>query len=323
MKAIIYTKYGPPEVLQLKEADKPVAKDNEVLVRVYATTVNRTDCAILRAKPFIMRFGTGLLKPNKSIMGTEFAGEVEAVGAKVISFKPGDKVFGFYDLGLSAYAQYMTISTDKAITTIPPNISCEQAAASCEGAHYAYNMINKVNIKPGQKVLVNGASGGIGSAAVQLLKYFGAHVVAVCSTKNLELVKSLGADKVIDYTASDFTKETEKYDFIFDAVGKSSFGKCKPLLNYGGVYISSELGWMAENIFFALFTPVWGKKKVIFPIPKDIKGSLGLIKKLIAEGKFKTVIDKTYPLEQIAEAFRYVETGEKTGNVVISIGTDN
>ena len=323
MKAIVCTKYGPPEVLQLKEADKPFAKDNEVLVRVYATTVNRTDCAILRAKPFIMRFGTGLLKPNKPIMGTEFAGEVEAVGAAVISFKPGDKVFGFYDLGLSAYAQYMTISTDKAITTIPPNISYEQAAASCEGAHYAYNMINKVNIKPGQKVLVNGASGGIGSAAVQLLKYFGADVVAVCATKNLALVKGLGAGRVIDYTTADFTQEEEKYDFIFDAVGKSSFSTCRPLLNDGGVYISSELGWMAENIFFALFTPIWGKKKVIFPIPKDINGSLLFIKKLIAEGKFKTVIDRTYPLEQIAEAFRYVETGEKTGNVVITIGDDN
>ena len=320
MKAIVYTKYGPPEVLQLKEADKPVAKDNEIMLRVYATTVNRTDCAILRAKPFIMRFITGLIKPNKSIPGTEFAGEVEAVGAAVISFKPGDKVFGFYDLGVSAYAQYLALPVNKAIATIPENINYLQAAASCEGAHYAYNMINKVNIKPGQKVLVNGASGGIGSAAVQLLKYFGADVVAVCGTKNIALVKGLGADRVIDYTAADFTQEDAKYDFVFDAVGKSSFSKCKPLLHDGGVYISSELGWMAENIFFALFTPVWGKKKVIFPIPKDIKGSLQFIKKLIAEGKFKAVIDRTYPLEQIAEAFRYVETGEKTGNVVITIG---
>ncbi|MBC7874480.1 MAG: NAD(P)-dependent alcohol dehydrogenase [Ferruginibacter sp.] len=319
MKAIVYTKYGPPEVLQLKEVEKPAPKDNEVLVSVKATTVNRTDCAILRAKPFIMRFGIGLLKPNKPIMGTEFAGKVEAVGKNVTSFKAGDKVFGFNDMVLSAYAQYMTIAADKALATIPENISYEQAAASCEGAHYAYNMINKIKLKPGQKVLVNGASGGIGSAAVQLLKYFGADVVAVCSTKNIELVKGLGADRVIDYTAADFTKEHEKYDFIFDTVGKSSFSKCRPLLNPGGRYLSSELGWMAQNIFFALISPIMGSKKVIFPIPKDIKGSIALIKKLIAGGKFKAVIDREYPLEKIAEAFKYVETGEKTGNVVITL----
>jgi NADPH:quinone reductase-like Zn-dependent oxidoreductase len=319
MKAIIYTQYGPPDVLQVKEVDKPMPATNEILVRVKAATVNRTDCAVLRAKPFLMRFGTGLLKPKKQIMGTEFAGEVEAVGAAVTLFKTGDRVFGFDDMVLSSYAQYLVINENKGVATIPENICYEQAAASCEGAHYAYNMINKTSLADGQKVLVNGASGGIGSAAVQLLKYFGAHVVAVCNSKNVELVKLLGADEVIDYTLSDFTKTGEKYDFIFDTVGKSSFGKCKPLLNAGGVYISSELGWMAENIFFALFKPLTGSKKVIFPIPKDIKGSIKLIKKLIEEQKFETVIDRKYPLEQIAEAFRYVETGQKTGNVVITL----
>lgn len=319
MKAIIYTNYGPPDVLEIKEVDKPVPAANEILVKVKAATVNRTDCAVLRAKPFIMRFFTGLLKPKKQIMGTEFAGEVEAIGAAVTLFKTGDRVFGFDDMGLSSYAQYLTIAENRGLATIPQDIGYEQAAASCEGAHYAYNMINKTKLGSRQKVLVNGASGGIGSAAVQLLKYSGAHVVAVCNTKNQELVKSLGADKVIDYTTADFTKSGEKYDFIFDAVGKSSFGKCKPLLNNGGVYISSELGWMAENIFFALFTPLGGSKKVLFPIPKDIKGSVLFIKKLMEEGKFKTVIDRKYPLEQIADAFRYVETGQKTGNVVISL----
>ena len=319
MKAIVYTKYGPPEVLQLKEMPKPVPEDNEILVKVKATTVNRTDCAMLRAKPFIMRFLTGLFKPKNPVLGTEFAGEVEAVGAAVVSFKTGDKVFGFDDQGLHTYAQYLTLPENKAITTIPDNITYEQAAASMEGAHYAYNMINKVNLKSGQKVLVNGASGGIGSAAVQLLKYFGADVVAVCNTKNIELVKGLGADRVIDYLTTDFTKDDQKYDFIFDTVGKSSFTQCKPLLNAGGAYISSELGWMAQNIFYALVTPLMGSKKVIFPIPKDIKGSIALIKKLIEEQKFKTVIDRKYPLEQIADAFRYVETGQKTGNVVISL----
>jgi len=200
-----------------------------------------------------------------------------------------------------------------------PNITYEQAAASTEGAYYAYNFINKVNLKNGQKVLVNGATGGIGSAAIQFLKYFGANITAVCNTKDFELVKSLGADKVIDYTKEDFTKDNQKYNYIFDAVGKSSFAKCKPLLQPGGVYMSSELGFMAQNIFFALITPIIGNKKVIFPIPTDLKGSIIFIKMLIEKGKFKTVIDRKYPLEQIVEAYRYVEKGQKVGNVVITV----
>jgi len=319
MKAIVYKKYGPPDVLQLKEVEKPTPKDNEVLVRVNATTVNRTDSAMIRAKPFIMRFFTGLFKPNNPILGTEFAGKIEAVGKDVMSFKVGDKVFGLNDNGLSSHAQYMTILEDKALTIIPENITYEQAAASTEGAHYAFNFINKVTIKSGQKVLVNGASGAIGSAAVQLLKYFGANVDAVCNTKNIELVKSLGADKVFDYTKEDFTKDDQKYDFVFDTVGKSSFAKCKPLLQPGGIYISSELGYMAQNIFFALVTPVIGNKKVRFPLPVDCKRSVLFIKKLIEEGKFKAVIDRKYSLEQIVEAYKYVETGQKTGNVVITV----
>ena len=186
-----------------------------------------------------------------------------------------------------------------------------------------HNVINKVNLKSGAKILVNGATGGIGSAAVQFLKYFGAKITAVCNTKNIELVKSLGADKIIDYTKEDFTKDDQKYNFIFDAVGKSSFGKCKALLQTDGVYISSELGFMAQNIFFALIKPIIGNKKVIFPIPTDCKRSLLFIKKLIEEEKFKTVIDKKYPLEQIAEAYRYVEKGQKTGNVVITVEHHN
>ena len=330
MKAIVYTKYGPPSVLKVKNVEKPTPKDSEVLVSVKATTVNRTDCAMLRAKPFIMRFFTGLFKPTKSILGTEFAGKIEAIGKDVRSFEVGDKVFGFDDSGLSSHAQYITLSEDKALTTIPKNITYEQAAASTEGAHYAYNFINKVNLKSGQKILVIGATGAIGSAAVQFLKYFGANVFAVCNTKNLELVKSLGADKVIDYTKEDFTKDDQKYDVIFDAVGKSSFSKCKPLLKPGGIYISSELGLMAQNIFFALITPIIGNlpgrlagKKVIFPIPTDIRGSILFIKKLIEQGKFKAVIDRKYPLEQIAEAYKYVEKGQKTGNVVITLEDNN
>ena len=319
MKAIVCTKYGPPEVLQFKEVEKPAPKDDEVLVKVCASTVNRTDTALLRAKPFFARLFTGILKPNKPIPGTEFAGIIEAAGKNVSSYKVGDKVFGFDDTGSGSHAQYMTISETKALAIIPKNVSYEQAAASTEGAHYAYNFIKKVNLKSGQKVLVNGATGAIGSAAVQLLKYFAINVTAVCSTKNIELVKSLGADKVIDYTKEDFTKVDQKYNYIFDAVGKSSFAKCKPLLQPGGVYMSSELGYMAQNIFFALVTPIIGSKKVIFPVPTDLKGSILFIKKLIENGKFKTVIDRKYPLEKIVEAFRYVEEGQKTGNVVITV----
>jgi len=322
MKAIVYTEYGPPDVLQLKEVEKPTPRDNEVLVKVHATTVNRTDFATIRAKPFFMRLVTGLSKPKKQIPGTEFAGEIEAVGKDVTSCKAGDKVFGFDDMGSGAHAQYLTISADKAVT-IPENITYEQAAPSSEGAHYAYNFINKVDIRSGQNILVNGATGAIGSAAVQLLRYFGGNITAVCNTKNIELVKSLGASKVIDYTKEDFTQDDQKYDYVFDAVGKSSFFKCKKLLKSGGVYISSDLGYMAQNTYLPLITPIvkplMGNKKTVFPYPTDIPGSLCLVKKLTEEGKFRAVIDRKYPLERIAEAYEYVETGQKTGNVVITV----
>jgi len=322
MKAIVYTKYGPPSVLQLKEIEKPIPKDNEVLVRVHATTVNRTDCATIRAIPFFARIATGLLRPKKQIPGTEFAGEVEAAGRDVLSFKVGDKVFGFDDQGTEAHAQYTAIPENK-VMAIPEGATYEQAAASIEGAHYAYNFINKVKLKKGQKVLVNGATGAIGSAAVQLLKYFDVNVTAVCATSNIDLVKSLGASRVIDYTKSDFTKDDQKYDVVFDAVGKSSFLKCKHLLQLGGVYISSDLGYMAQNLILPLITPVikplLGNKKTIFPTPTDIRGSMLLIKNLIEQGKFKTVIDRKYPLEQIIEAYQYVEKGHKIGNVVIMV----
>jgi NADPH:quinone reductase-like Zn-dependent oxidoreductase len=325
MKAIVYTQYGPPEVLQLKEVEKPIPEENEVLVKVRAATVNRTDCANLTAKPFIMRFSLGLFKPNKKILGTEFAGDIEAAGKAVSSLKIGDKVFGFDDSGIGSYAEYMVISEDKALTTMPKDITYEQAAACAEGSHYAYNFINKVDLKSGDKVLVNGASGGIGSAMVQLLNYFGADVNAVCNTKNIELVKSLGAGKVFDYTKEDFTEDDEKYDFVFDAVGKSSYGKCKALLKPGGVYISSEFGWMVQNLFYSIVTAIFGSlpgqagKKVKFPYPPNIRRSVLLIKKLMGEGKFKPVIDRSYPLGEIAEAFRYVLKGQKTGNVVITL----
>ncbi|MCP4396897.1 MAG: NAD(P)-dependent alcohol dehydrogenase [bacterium] len=320
MKAIVYTKYGPPDVLQLKEVETPTPGDNEVLIKVFSSSVNRTDCAMLRAKPFIMRFFTGVLRPKNPILGTDFAGTIEAVGRDVDSLHVGEKVFGFDDSGLRSHAQYMTLSQEKGLATMPQNMSYEHAVACLEGAHYAYNFLNKVDLKPGRRVLVNGATGAIGSAAVQLLKNVGADVTAVCRGKHADVVRSLGAARVIDYTQEDFTQRTEKYDYIFDAVGKSSFMKCTPLLHAGGVYISSELGPMAQNLFFALMTPIFGRKKVIFPLPTDCRRSVLFIKKLCEEGLFHALIDRTYSLEEIANAYRYVETGQKMGNVVITVG---
>lgn len=321
MKAITRLKYGGPEVLSIKNLDIPVPGNHEVLIKVFAATVNRTDCAILSGKPFIMRLFTGLLKPKRAVPGTDFAGIIEAVGSKVIAYKPGDRVWGFNDMGLGSYAQYMTLAENAAIEIIPEAFSYEQAAASSEGAHYAYNFINKVKLVAGQKVMVNGATGAIGSALVQMLKSMDIYVAATAGTKNLELVKSLGADKVIDYTKEDFTTDDEKYDFVFDAVGKSTFAKCKPLLAPRGIYISSELGPGVQNPFLALITPLFGGKKVIFPVPKNIKGSLRFIKKLIEQGSFKPVIDRTYNMEEIGGAYKRAASGQKTGNLVVHFNT--
>lgn len=317
MKAVFYTRYGLPDVLSIKEVPVPEIKDNEILVKVFATTFNRTDCAIVSG-PLIMRLFTGLFKPKAPVPGTDFAGQVEKTGKNVSLYKPGDRVFGFDDLGLASHAQYMTIRQDKPLSTIPESISYEQAAASLEGVHYAINFTNKVTIKPGHKVLVNGATGAIGSALVQLLKAQEAYVTATCATDNINMVKSIGADKVIDYTKEDFTKDNEVYDYVFDAVGKSTFSKCKALLKEKGIYVSSELGPNAQNLFLALFTPLLGGKKVIFPFPANIKASIDLIKALIEKGKFIPVIDKKYPLEKIREAYEYARSGQKIGNVILT-----
>ena len=321
MRAIIRTQYGAPEVLQLQEIAQPMPKDQEVLIKVYATTVNRTDCAVVSGKPFIMRFFTGLFKPKLLTPGTDFAGVIEAIGKDVKQFKIGDRVWGFDDNGLGSQAEYMTLREDKAMIRIPDNITYQEAAASAEAAHYAYNFINKVNINPGDKVMLHGATGAIGSAALQFLKNMGATVTATCRGQHIELIKSLGADKVIDYEQEDFTKDKEQYHFVFDAVGKSTFSKCKPLLYPGGVYISSELGPGAQNPFLALITPLLGGKKVKFPIPLDIKGSLQFIKNLLEQGKFKPLIDHEHPyqLENITAAYHYVASEQKVGNVVLQV----
>ncbi len=319
MKAAYRNKYGPPDILKIKEVEIPRPKENEILIKVHAATVNRTDCAVLSGQPFIMRLFTGLLKPKLPVTGTDFAGEIESLGEDISSFKKGDRVFGFNDNGLASHGQYMTISADKAVSLIPEKISYEEAAASLEGVHYAYNFIKKVEVNKGDKILINGATGAIGSALLQFSKYYGAYVTAVANSKNIELMKTLGADKVIDYQKDDFTKDNQKYKYIFDAVGKSSYAKCNNLLEADGVYISSELGSLGQNLFLALITKISSGKKVIFPVPTDIKASIDFIKKLIEEDKFRAVIDKKYPLEKIDEAFTYTAGGQKTGNVILKI----
>jgi NADPH:quinone reductase-like Zn-dependent oxidoreductase len=319
MKAIIHTQYGPPEVLQLAEVPKPTPKENEVLVKVHFTTVNRTDCGFRSAEYFISRFFSGLFRPKNQVLGNEFAGEIEAVGQNVKLFQPGDKVFGYNDITFGAHAEYMVIAEDGPIATMPANLTCEEAAPITEGGHYALCDIRAAKVSSGQKVLVNGATGAIGSAAVQLCRYFGAEVTAVCATKNLDLVKSLGAQVVIDYTKEDFTKLDQSFDFVFDAVGKSSFGKCKPILKSKGIYISTELGKGGQNPFLALITPLLGGKKLLFPLPTISKADVIFLKELVENGQFKPVIDRSFTLEQMVNAAKYVETGQKTGNVVIKV----
>ena len=319
MKAAVYTHYGPPEMVHLSEVEKPVAYDNEVLIKVSASTVNRTDCGFRSANYFIVRFWSGLIRPKNPVLGCEFAGVIEAIGKNVTLFKPGDKVFGYNDTKFGGHAEYMTMAEDDSLTTMPENISFNEAAAITEGAHYALCDIRAAKIGAGQQVLINGATGAIGSAAVQLVKHLGAGVTAVCDTQNTGLVQSLGADVVIDYLKEDFTTLNTQFDVIFDAVGKSSFRKCLPLLKKEGIYMSTELGYMAQNPFLALITPLFEGKKLLFPMPSISKKDVEFLKELVANGRFRPVIDRSYPLEQIIEAHRYVETGMKTGNVVITV----
>lgn len=317
MKAALRRTYGSPSRITLENIKRPEPKDNEVLIQVHATTVNRTDCANLTAKPFIMRFILGLFTPRKKIMGTDFAGEVVALGSHIKSSKIGDRVVGFVDIGAASQAEYV-VSAEDEVFPIPENIDYKEAAASIEGAHYAYTFIHKTNIQPGHNILINGATGAIGSALLQFVRQYDVKITATCNTKNRTLIENLGADKIYDYTKEDFTTDTEKYDFIFDTVGKSTFGKCKPLLTNKGVYISSELGPYAQNIFYAIFTSKT-RKSVVFPIPYNKKITLPYICDLLKKGVFTPVIDKTYTLYTIAQAYEYVLKGEKTGNVVITM----
>ncbi len=319
MQAAVQTRYGSPEVVRMGEVDKPTIRATDVLVQVHATTVNRTDCACRAAKPFFMRLFTGLIKPRATVLGNEFAGVVVEVGSSVAAFSLGENVFGYNEGPFGAHAQYLAIPQDGSLTTMPANLTYVEAAPSTEGAHYALAHIRGAKITGGQDVLVYGATGAIGSAAVQLLKSLGVNVTAVCDTANTELIRELGADRVIDYTTTDFTKDHQTYDVVLDAVGKTFFRQCRPLLKPAGIYVSSELGPYAQNPFLALITPLRPGKRVIFSIPKHDQEMMGYFRELMESGKFKPVIDRTYPLDQIVEAYRYVETGQKIGNVVITV----
>jgi NADPH:quinone reductase-like Zn-dependent oxidoreductase len=319
MKAAVHTRYGPPEVVRVCEVDKPRPRPGQVLVMVHVATVNRTDCAYRAGTPVLARSVYGLVRPRASVLGSEFAGVVEALGAGVTSFAVGDRVFGYNEGPFGAHAEYLAVREDASISLMPADLTFEAAAPSTEGAHYALSMIGAAKVRSGQDVLVNGATGGIGSAAVQLVKSLGANVTAVCATGHVGLVTGLGADRVIDYTAEDFTLDQRTYDVVLDAVGKSSFGRSKRLLNPRGVYLSSELGPLPGNPVLALLTPLLGGRRVLFPIPKHDRAMVRHLKDLMESGDFKPVIDRRYPLDRILDAYRYVETGQKIGNVVITI----
>jgi NADPH:quinone reductase-like Zn-dependent oxidoreductase len=317
MKAAVRSFYGPPEIISIQEVAKPIPSDDEILIKVYATTVNRTDCGILTGKPFLMRLFTGIRKPRSPITGSDFGGVIEATGKNVKDFKVGDRVMGLNGVkGFGSHAEYLTLSDTRRLVTAPDNITLEQAAGCMEAAFYASSNINLLKPMAGQKALVYGATGAIGSATVQVLKYYGLYVTAVCRGQHVELVRSLGADKVVDYTTTDFTKDIIKYDFVFDAVGKTSFAKCKHLLKPGGIYTASD---GAENLFLALSTRFFGPKRVVFNLPQKLHETLVFIRDLVEKGHFKPLIDRKYPLEQIVEAYKYVASEQKVGNVILLI----
>ena len=317
MKAITYHHYGSADVLQLEELEKPIPKADEVLIKIKASTVNRTDCGFRNPEFQFIKLISGITAPKAKVLGSEFAGIIEAIGDKVTRYKVGDKVFGLSTYTFGTHAEYICKKENNSMAIMPNNYSFEEAAAVCDGLMLAYANIRKIDFSTPKNILINGATGAIGISALQLVKYFGATVTAVGNTKNLELLKSLGADKVIDYTAEDFTKTNEKYDVVFDAVGKSTFFKCIKLLKPKGVYFSTELGPYAQNIPLALFSPWFNGRQLKFPIPKDSREDIEFFKMIIEEGKYKAIIDRTYTLEQVPDAHRYVELGEKTGNVVI------
>ena len=319
MRAAIHTQYGPPDVLRVEEAEIPVPQPDEVRIRVFAASVNRTDCGFLRGKPAIVRLFSGLTRPRQQTLGNEFAGRIDAVGDGVTEFSVGQDVFGYDGVNFGGQAEYTTIRETGMVALIPAGMTYLEVVPSTEGAHYALNIIRAAGIAAGQNVLIYGATGAIGSAAVQLVKHLGARVTAVCDTRNVDLVSSLGADRVIDYTREDFTRLDEQFDAVLDAVGKSSFGRCKALVKPRGCYVSTDLGRGWQNPILALSTTLLRRKRVLFPIPKDTKDDIVFLKGLMEIGAFRPVIDRIFSLDEIVAAYRYVESGVKVGNVVIRV----
>ena len=317
MKAVVFDRYGPPEVLRVEEIERPAPKEGEVLVKVHATTVNRSDCGHRGAEPFFSRIFTGLLRPKYRTPGMELAGEVVEIGDGVDEFAVGDEVFGLK--GTGANAEYVCVRAGGALAHKPTSLTFEEAASVSDGACIALACLQRGNLREGSRILIYGASGSIGTAAVQLAKSFGAHVTAVCDTARVELVRSLGADEVVDYTKEDFTRNGETYDVVFDAVGKHSFRRSRSSIKDGGVFLETDLGFMWHVPPLALATRWIGDKKVTLPIPKYSKEDVLYVKELIEAGKYRPVIDRTYPLDDVVEATRYVETGQKTGNVVLTL----
>jgi NADPH:quinone reductase-like Zn-dependent oxidoreductase len=316
MRAVVHDSYGPPDVLRLEEVERPVPKEHEVLVKVHSTTVTRSDCGFRAADPFFARVFTGLRRPKRRIPGMELAGVVEAAGGSVNEFAVGDEVFGIKG---GANAEFICVPEAGALAHKPEGMSFDEAAAVCDGAVIALACLRKGGVREGTRILIYGASGSIGTAAVQLAKHFGADVTAVCNTKNVELVRSLGADRIVDYEREDFTSDGETYDVVFDAVGKHSFRRSRRSLKPGGIFVETDLGFMWHAPVLALATRWIGDKRVTIPIPKYTKENVLLVKEVVEAGKYRAVIDRTYPLEDVVEATRYVETGQKTGNVVLTM----
>lgn len=312
--------YGPPEMVSIREVPVPTPKPGEVLVRVRTASVNRTDVGNLRGKPFVVRFFAGFPKPRSTATGCDFAGEVVEVGDGVGDFSPGDRVYGLNDTGLGSHAQYLTVSAEKTVLQMPQGISFDEAVGCTEGAFYAVNFLNKVALLGGERVLVIGGTGAIGSAVLQLVAARGIHVDAVCPREHFDLVRSLGAQAVFDSAGQDHLGPAQPYDFVFDAVGKSRFGACRSALTPTGVYISSELGPHGENLYLVVTTRARKGPRVVFPFPRDPKGSLSIVRDLVIAGSYRAVIDRSFPLDDVQQAFRYVETGQKIGTVVLDLG---
>ena len=316
MRAVVHDRYGGPEVLRLAAVEKPMPKEDELLIRIRATTVNRSDCGWRAPHPFFSRVFTGLLRPKRPILGSELAGVVEAVGSAVTGFDVGDEVFGIKS---GAHAEYVCARESAAVAHKPAALSFQEASAVCDGGIIALTCLRKADLREGQSIVVYGASGSIGTAAVQLAKAFGAEVTAVCNTKNVELVRSLGADEVVDYTVVDFTRNGRSYDIVFDSVGKHSFRRCRRSVKRGGVYVETYLGFMWHAPALVLLTRWIGDKRVTIPIPRYTQEEVVFLKELIEAGRYRAVIDRSYPLEDVVEATKYVETEQKTGNVVLTV----